>query len=343
MIAPHTILVTIPANATTTPTPFYPAAPLTPTSTPFQPLAPTATPLPTNTPTTIPNQPQPDLTSSPPTWGNYPGPSAWSYLPIPPPTDPLIQPAGRVNILLLGSDQRPYEGGFRTDTILLVSLDPENGKATLISFPRDLYVYIPGWTMRRINEAFAFGGFNTTILTFRYSFGIDINHYILVNFTAFTQVINSLGGIDVQVAQTLTDHRDGYGNYTVRAGLVHMDGATALWYVRARYTTSDFDRARRQQEVLQAIFKRFLSLGVVTKAPELFDIYRKNVTTDLTLSDITPLLPLAEQLSDLKGVKRYTIGPSQVSSWVHPITGAQVLLPNRDAIRAILREALKSH
>lgn len=339
MAAQQPVLVTVPPDATATPTPFLPLGMMTPTNTPFLPSSPSATPGPQSTSSASPSPIPPEITQTP-VWGDYPGPTSWSPVEIPPPVDPLPLPAGQVNILLLGSDQRPYEGGFRTDTILLASLNPQNDTANLISFPRDLYVYIPGWKMQRINTAFAFGDFATMALTMKYNFGIRVDHYVLVNFAAFIQTVDSLGGIDVQVARTLTDHRDGYGNYTVYAGLVHMDGETALWYVRARYTTSDFDRARRQQEVLQALFKRFISLDAISRAPELFNIYRQNVTTDLTLGDITPLIPLADHLRDLSGVGRYVIGPEYVISWVVPYSGAMVLLPKREMISPLLRQAL---
>ena len=241
--------------------------------------------------------------------------------------------------MILGSDQRPYEGGFRTDAIILVSLDPAEGTASLVSFPRDLYVTIPGWTEQRINTAMGYGGFPLLAATLETNFGVRPTNYVMVNFWAFVQTIDSLGGIDVHTAQTLTDHRDGHGYYTVPAGLNHMDGETALWYARSRYSTSDFARTRRQQEVILALFERLLSLNGIDKAPELYDIYAQNVTTDLSWQDIAPLLPLAAKLSDTSRIQHYYIGPGQVTSWTTP-GGAQVLLPNHGAIQAVLWEAL---
>jgi LCP family protein required for cell wall assembly len=325
-------LVAVPADAT-------------PTATPFQPLAPTPTYIPTAMP--IPPTPTPEPTEiavSPAearSWGDYPGPVVWADINIPPPVGLLPKPEDQVNILLLGSDQRPYDGGFRTDTIMLLTLNPHQGVASVTSFPRDLYVYIPGWTVQRINTALGHGGFETLALTFEYNFGVRPDHYLMVNFSAFRQVIDSLGGIDVNVGATLTDHRDGRGNYTVRAGVNTMDGETALWYVRSRYTTNDFDRTRRQQEVLQALFTRLLSLDAVGRAPELFDIYRQNVTTDLELADLTPLLPLAAQLSASGEIEQHLIGLGQVTPWTS-YSGASVLLPNREAILEIMKDALNS-
>jgi polyisoprenyl-teichoic acid--peptidoglycan teichoic acid transferase len=335
-------------------TPFSPAAYIQPlvaiapdgataTPTPFQPLAPTPTYL------MAVSTPNPDVSAidveiasqSPTNWDTYPGPSIWPDIDIPSPVGLLPQPEGQVNILLLGSDQRPDTGGFRTDTILLATINPISGTVNLTSFPRDLYVYIPGWTAQRINTAFGYGGFESLVTTMEYNFGVRPTHYVLINFWSFKEVIDSLGGIDVNAATALTDHRSGYGDYTVWAGVNHMDGETALWYVRSRYTSNDIDRGRRQQEVLVAIFQKLMSLEAVKRAPELYNIYINNVTTNLRFEDVAPLLPLATQLLDTTRIQRYGIGYEQIVPWVNS-SGAQVLLPVRDAVLAVMRQALNS-
>ena len=325
-------LYQVPGNATPTPTPFQPLPP-TPTFLPTD--MPTATP----GPTAIPPTPTPTLVAG--HWGNFPGPSLYPSIAIPPPVSPFAQPQGQVNILLLGSDQRLGDGGFRTDTILLLTLNPQDNTANLTSFPRDLYVYIPGWTMQRINTAQAHGGFETTAMTFEYNFGVHPNYFVMINFWSFVEVIDSLNGIDVQVAVPLGDHRDGHGYYRVPAGTVHMDGETALWYVRSRYTSNDFDRTRRQQEVIEATFSKLVSLDGIKRAPELFKIYSDNVTTNLSFSDLTPLLPLAAKMANDPQISRYYIGQEHVTNWVTS-TGAQVLLPNREAVLEVMRQALNS-
>ncbi|RPI35174.1 MAG: hypothetical protein EHM70_00440 [Chloroflexota bacterium] len=328
--------VQAPANSTATATPFMP---LPPTST----YVPTdfPTPVPTEIPTEVPAPANQFTNGASKSWDDYAGPTVWPDIDLPAPVGILPQPEGQVNIVLLGSDQRQDDYGFRTDTILLLTLDPSAGTANITSFPRDLYVYIPGWTVQRINTAFPHGGFDTLSETFEYNFGVSPDYYVLINFWSFTQVIDTLDGIDVNVGAYLSDHRDKYGNYSVSPGIVHMDGETALWYVRARYSTSDFDRGRRQQEVIQAIFMRLLSLNAVSRAPELFDIYKRNVTTDIALEDITPLLPLAANLSDSSLIHHYYIGPEQVISFRNS-SGAAVLLPIREAVLEVMRQALNS-
>ena len=252
----------------------------------------------------------------------------------------IKQPENQVNILLLGSDQRPYEGGFRTDVILLVTINLDQQSVNMTSFPRDLYVTLPGFYNDRINTALFRGGFTLVQETFEYNFGVRPDYYGVVNFYGFQNLIDTLNGIDVDVAQTLTDHRSGYGDYTVYPGTVHMDGETALWYVRSRYSTSDFDRTRRQQEVVFGLIKRLISFDLVTKFPQLYEQYQATIETNLTLSEIKPLLPIADNL--FRGeIGRYAVGPSHVSNWVTP-GGAQVLLPNKTAIQALLKAALNA-
>jgi len=272
---------------------------------------------------------------------SFPPPSAASDIPIPDPVGRLAQPDGQVNILLVGSDQRPYDGGFRTDVILLLTLNPKDGSASMTSFPRDLYVYEPGWRVDRINAAFARGDFQMMADTMEYNFGVRPDHYVLVNFEGFKTIIDALGGVTVNVAQPLTDERDGPGDFSVPAGAVNMDGETALWYVRSRGTSSDFDRTRRAQEVLVGLFWRLLSLDAITRAPELYERYKQAVVTDINMGDVLPLLPLAADLGTTSNIHRYAIGPEQIQSFTTS-SGAAVLLPIYDAILGIMKQAISS-
>jgi LCP family protein required for cell wall assembly len=274
---------------------------------------------------------------------SFPPPSAASDIAIPNSVGRIDQPEGQLNILILGSDQRPADGGFRTDVILLLTLNPNGGTATasLTSFPRDLYVYEPGWRVDRINAAFGHGGFQMMADTMEYNFGVRPDHYVLVNFEGFKTIVDALGGVTVQVAQPLSDERDGPGDFSVPSGPVNMDGETALWYVRSRGTSSDFDRTRREQEVLEAVFWKLLSLDAITKAPELYEQYKQTVVTDIGIVDILPLLPLAVDLGSSGNIHRYAVGPAQVDPYTTS-GGAAVLLPKYDVILDILRQALNS-
>lgn len=305
-------LLAIPADATATPTPFQPLLPtavMTPTE------IPTLTPVPTSTP--APALPVPDL-----------------------PVEPVTEATKQLNILLLGSDKRPWETGFRTDTIILVSLDPAKGTVSLLSFPRDLYVNIPGWTTDRINTAFFHGGFKTLAATLDSNFGVRPTHYILINFRSFKQIVDSLGGLEVKVSTPLNDRYPGKGWITIPKGRVKMNADMVLWYVRSRKTSNDFARNRRQQEVIMALFEKFISLDALRRVPEFYKLYKKSVSTSLTLTDGLAFLPLALQLAaDPSRIKRYYISPQDIWNYITP-GGAMVLLPREDRIRKIVKQAL---
>ncbi len=251
--------------------------------------------------------------------------------------------AHRTNFLILGSDWRP-NSGYRTDVILLVSLDKLHGDVSIVSFPRDLWVRLPSMGEERINTAMEFGGFPLTQNMFRDNFGVKIDYYVLTNFQGFVNLINALGGINVQASRELYDTcslpQAAEGYCYIAPGSNPMDGATALWYVRSRGTTSDFDRTRRAQEVLQGFFDKLISLDAVNKTSQLFSSLSGAVETDLKMVDILPFLPLAAQVAaDPARVRKFFIGPSEVFGYVIPSTGANILLPNLEAIQNLLNQA----
>jgi len=294
-----------------------------PTPTPFQPL--------------VNEESQagsPDATPAP-----NEGPSA-----LPTPTFQTLQkPEGQVNILLLGSDLRPEGGGFRTDVIVWVSLNPRDGFVSAISFPRDLWVQIPGRGENRINTAFPVGGFEMLADTFEVNFGVRPDSYVLIDFQGFVSVINSLNGIDVQTARNLTDSCatwvNASGMCSVGPGLVHMNGDLALWYARSRYSTNDIERGRRAQEVIEAIFDRFMSLDAILMAPEIYETYTTYVQTDVTLKQVISLLPLAKKINDNPDIRNHVVGYDLAYDWI-TYQGAQVLVPDKEGIRDLMIEAL---
>jgi polyisoprenyl-teichoic acid--peptidoglycan teichoic acid transferase len=254
----------------------------------------------------------------------------------------LMEPEGQIRIALLGSDYRP-SSGFRTDVIMIVSINPESKTATVVSLPRDLYVQVPGKGEERINTAFPYGGFELFNATLEENFGFQVDYYVLTNFTGFVNIIDNLGGIDVNSAQSFYDTCDlpnaSNGYCSVGVGDVHMDGATALWYARARYTSSDLDRTRRAQEIVLGIFNRLLQFDVITKIPSLYNIYSANVETNLDLATVTKLVPLASSIAQSSNNRSYTVSTDDVTAYTTPSGGA-VLLPNYEKIFAILKNAL---
>ena len=294
-----------------------------PTPTPFQPMPPTPTYLPTlrapeATATPLPPTPVPEIkfiSDQGRNWEDYPGPSVWPDIDIPAPMGVLSHPEGQVNILLLGSDQRQNDGGFRTDTIQLLTVNTQEYTVKLTAFPRDLYVYIPGYTVQRINTAMGWGGFDALAETMEYNFGVKPDYYVLINFWSFVDVIDSIEGIRVNIGRDLCDQRDAFGWYCVSQGEMWMSGESALWYVRSRYSTSDLDRGRRQQEVLDAVFDKMMSLDSLQRAPELYDIYKQSVTTNLDFDTIASLFPIAYKMGETHGIEGRSIGVGQVYNW----------------------------
>jgi len=308
---------------TETPTPFVP---LNPTGTILSAPVVTSTPLPTITPTATEGDP----------WGDFPGPTRDSAIAIPSPAPRIDFPEDVINIILLGSDEAPDRYGHRTDTMMILTLNPDAKKVTLLSIPRDLFVYIPGFTMDRINVGETFGGIDTVYQSILYNFGIEIDYWVRANFNGFVASVNHLGGIDVPVGRYLYDECGGvYFEYY--PGTYHMDGHTALCYVRMRKTTSDFDRIRRQQEVLESIFRKVLSMDGLAKLPQLYGEFNEWVDGDIGLTDVLPLIPLASELaSGNASFEGYSIDGSMVSQWTMPISGAQVLLPEQAKIQELL-------
>ena len=263
-----------------------------------------------------------------------------------------------VNFLLIGSDQRSGTS-FRTDTMVIAILRPNEGQVSLISIPRDLWVSIPGWENQRINTAYQHGELNgypgggPGLLkdTIQYNLGIRIDHTAMVDFDGFRKIVDTLGGVDVPVACPYTDWHlidptfnpeveENWSLYTVDSGVVHMDGDLALWYARSRQKSSDFDRGRRQQEVLRALFTQTLQTGTLSRIPELYNNFKDTVTTDLGLADILQLSLYAPKMSSAD-IRSYYIRPPYVTSWITD-QGAYVLLPNTDLLPQLLTEALST-
>jgi LCP family protein required for cell wall assembly len=351
------ILVTAAANASPTPTPFQPPqiSQATPTSIysievpTLEPFFPTAT----SSPTPIqPRQPTAtiDLSSLFPTVAAPPAVAPGvDITPI-----PSLSDKNTINFLLIGHDQGSPTS-FRTDTMVAVILWPSNGQVTMISIPRDLWVYIPTVGMQRINTAYEYGiggypGGGSALLrdTIAYNLGIRIDHMAMVDFSGFSRIVDTLGGVDVPVVCPYTDwhlidpsydptNPNNWAKYTVQPGVVHMDGNLALWYARSRLASSDFDRGRRQQEVLRAIFAQALKTNTLSRIPQLYGDFSATVTTDLGLADILKLALYAPKLTNAD-IRSYYIRPPYVSAWTTP-DGADVLLPNQPSLQQFLIQA----
>jgi LCP family protein required for cell wall assembly len=258
----------------------------------------------------------------------------------------------RVNLLLVGIDRRGASGwAYRTDTIMVFTLDPKSKAAGLLSIPRDLQLPIPGYGEDRINTANVWGsqqgnpdgGPALLEATIESNFGIPIDGYLMVDFGTFAAIVDALGGIEVEVPKVLHDTRypdprpedpHAYKTIHFEPGLQQMDGKRALEYARSRMSTSDFDRAKRQQLILLAIRERALTPSVVPRWPLLAAAILEGVRTDLSRTELLAVALLAVQIEPSE-VKRVVLEHPLVVSH-RRADGAAVQLPNWALINPVL-------
>ncbi|MCS7276986.1 MAG: LCP family protein [Dehalococcoidia bacterium] len=270
-------------------------------------------------------------------------------------------PEQRINILLLGLDLRPDDPPgtpARTDSIAILTLDPYSNTGGVLSIPRDLWVQIPtargGYFYQRINVAYEAadwpdvrypgGGVALVKDTIKNNFGINIDHYVVMDWSTFVQIIDTLGGIDVDVQETVYDpaynecNRCPYQEVLFRPGRQHMDGRRALAYVRIRYGSDDLDRIERQQQVMMAVLDKATSAGILlnpVRLRELYDRFRRSVNTD-----VSPARALGLALK-LRDVPREQIKTFSLRDVVYPMTtedGAAVLGWDPDKMKLVVRQ-----
>ncbi|HJZ62005.1 MAG TPA: LCP family protein [Miltoncostaeaceae bacterium] len=199
--------------------------------------------------------------------------------------DPHL-PGRPYNVLIIGSDKRPGRQGAgdngRSDTLILVRLDFKAGFISMLSFPRDLYVPIPGHGQNKINSAFSFGGPKLTVETVRQLTGEPINNFFNIDFKAFVQLVNNTGGIYLDVDRRYFNDNSGpgpsYAKINIQPGYQLLNGDNALDYVRFRHTDSDFARIVRQQAFLSELKRQTNGLSGLNN---IVDAIHDNVTTDL--------------------------------------------------------------
>jgi len=268
---------------------------------------------------------------------------------------PSVLPSGidgRINVLLLGIDRRGGTGwAYRTDTIMVATLDPQTRQAGILSIPRDLQLTIPGHGQDRINTANVYGSLpddpdgGPALLetTIEANFGIPIDGYLMVDFRAFEQIVDTLGGIEVEVPTRLHDTRypdpkpeDPYAYKTIHfePGLQPMDGSRALEYARSRMSTSDFDRAKRQQLILLAIREKALSLSAIPRWPKLAAVAMDSIRTNLKMDELLALAFSAARI-DMSKLKQVVLEHPLVFSH-RRADGAAVQLPQWDLINPVL-------
>lgn len=245
----------------------------------------------------------------------------------------------RINILLMGRGGINHPGGLLTDSIMLVSIEPNSKKIATISIPRDLLVTIKGHGQDKINSAFSDGyneyynknctgkkskdgacidealksGAELTKTTVADTIGLPINYYFVIDFEGFKQFIDALGGVDVNVEKAIVDYAypdakmTGYDPFKIKAGNQHLDGATALKYARSRESTSDFDRSRRQQQIIVAVKEKIVSSGTIANPKKLSDLIKivgDHIRTDLTPAELKALAEFGQKIDTANIISR---------------------------------------
>lgn len=262
-------------------------------------------------------------------------------------------PQERINILLLGTDEREDEyGPAHTDTMMLVSLDLRHNSASLISLPRDLWVPIPGYDITtKINTAYVIGerrnypggGPQLAKDTVSSFIGRPVDYYVRVNFNGFVRFIDLIGGVDVFVENTIHDEQYPTPDYGVElfhldAGQHHLDGATSLKYVRTRHGDSDYYRANRQQQVIQSVVDKVLAADMiptlVSRAPALTATMRDSFGTDIPLQVAIDLANYMRH-NGLNNVQRLVLD-NRYGEESYSEEGAWILIPDRNRVRTAL-------
>jgi LCP family protein required for cell wall assembly len=251
-----------------------------------------------------------------------------------------------MHILLIGGDTE-YVPDMNTDALIIVVVNRETKQVSLLSIPRDLWVYIPDYNWGRINSAhrigtrFQYEGLGPGLLkrTIEENFGIPIDHWVRISHRGFANLVDALGGVDMIVPCRINlryqpPASEEEQEMFLDPGSYHFDGATALRYVRTRRDSSDFDRARRQQQFLRAVWDQFRSPDIVAQIPELWPILKDHFKTSLRLGDILALAPLALDLQPQRIRSRY-IGEGQTEGQLTP-EGWYVLMPIPEKVQQVV-------
>lgn len=234
-----------------------------------------------------------------------------------------------LNLLLVGQDRRPGQGRQRSDAMILISLNPDTGKVAVVSFMRDLYVQIPGYSDNRLNAAYVFGGFPLLKDTLYKNFGVTVDGCFEVDFSGFEGVINALGGVDLELSKAEAEI------VGVSSGNVHLNGAQALTYARIRKIDSDFGRTQRQRAVLTSAFSKVRSKSV----QELFSLLDKVlplISTDMSTTQIYSLAAKLAPLAAKAEIANHTVPLSGTYRNAN-VRGMAVLIPDLPAIKKALR------
>lgn len=258
-------------------------------------------------------------------------------------------------VMLMGVDEREDDVG-RSDTLMIATLDPKKHKAAILSVPRDTRVKIKGHGFDKINAAYAYGGHNLTKNTVEDLLGVEMEHYVIINVNAFTKIIDAIGGVDIDVEKRMyyEDPWDDNGGLVINLypGQQHMDGATAITYVRYRDEEGDIGRITRQQKFMRAVMDKLTSPAIIPKIPAIIGQVVDSISTDLTVKQMIEFMAALKesqanglQTEMLPGRPMYIGG---ISYWIPDLSKLRATVANtldvrvsQDFMSATQREMLE--
>lgn len=242
----------------------------------------------------------------------------------------LIKAKDKTTVLIMGVDMREDDVG-RSDTMMIATIDPKLDKATLLSVPRDTRVRISGYGFDKINAAYAYGGEPLSEKTVENLLGIDIDHYVIVNTKSFVKIIDAIGGVDIDVEKRMyyVDPWDDDGGLYIDLypGLQHMDGKTAVTYVRYRDSEGDIGRIHRQQKFMEACMDKIVSPDIITKIPAVVREVIDAIETDMTFRQ------LLEIAGALKAAQANGLAADMVPGYPIYIDGISYWMPDVEELR----------
>jgi polyisoprenyl-teichoic acid--peptidoglycan teichoic acid transferase len=246
----------------------------------------------------------------------------------------------RVNILVMGVDNRNQDEHPRSDSMILVSVDPQTKKADILSILRDTYVSIPGQGQDKINAAFAYGGPDLAVRTVKNFLQVPINYYMVTDFQGFEKVIDAIGGVTIDVEKDMVYQDDGVYDINLKKGVQHLDGKHALMYVRFRHDAlSDYARTERQRKLLKAIAAEMKTPSMLIKLPSILQAAEPYIQTNLGPDDILKLAGLFAKV-DTSQIQTAQVPASDSLQEGQSPDGESILIPNVTAARQLVHSLI---
>ncbi len=249
----------------------------------------------------------------------------------------LMTAKDKIIVMIMGVDEREGDVG-RSDTLMIATLDPKKKKAALLSIPRDTRVKIRGHGFDKINAAYAYGGHALTQDTVEDLIGVHMEHHILINIKSFKKIIDAIGGVDINVEKRMyyEDVWDDDGGLLIdlQPGLQHMDGDTAITYVRYRDEEGDIGRIRRQQKFMQAVMDKITSPSIIPRIPSIIKEVVGSVQTDLSVKQ------LIEFATSLKDAQKSGLQAEMLPGKPMYIDGVSYWIPDLGRLRTTVANTL---